>query len=486
MVWRLPRGGAAARLRGGRFFCASIMNTRPWAAATLLRLLCCLTLCGAARAASPDYLDEFPSVERVLQDLGGRDERDAGAKRVGAFRQLSEMVTALAGMRAATPDEAALLQRYNVAQGAIDLPMMASFDPAETQRLGMRSPRAKWVGLCSMYSLDEDLREELLQRYFSPAFRARNEAKLRADMRRFKHAPEDFLQEDSPPALQWLEDLPWWKIPAATLAALTALALLLVLLYCRNELRPHGIDAKDPRLLRSGRRRYDLTSVTGIVAGQTKTDIIRTETTTRADATTLSGQTSTSVSRRTISHQFYIKKPEGKETLVWLNHHRVEIRDGNRLSAVTLTRRKKNDGDYLLFVNHDTEARFFDHALLQRVLRPRYGLIWRLTLALMLLGLYARAAADFPSNRENFPTLFDYSGAVFHNALEVWANWPQAYAAYWLLGVVSFLFAARTIGRLRRRRVEQSGCARLIAELDAEADRQKASGFEGAPITQAS
>jgi hypothetical protein len=450
-------------------------------AARLTPLAACWLSLSCALAAQPQYLDDFPSVARVARDVVGSDERDTAAKRIGAYRQLSRMVRALAGFRALTADETTLMQRYGAAEGAINDPIMSSFDPAQTQRLQARSPRAKWVNLCTLYELDQGLHDELLQTLFTDTFRNAHGAAIGADMRLFVHSPADFEQEDSPVWLQTFEDIPWYKFPAYLLAVLTAISLLLVLRYAAKEMKRHGLDPQDSMRLLAGGRVYELRSVTGLVVGQERADRVYTQSEVRVDAESPGGRTVRAVTHRIKYLIIYVLQPGGEEEAFSLNHLRVQARTGNRFSAVTVRRRGRKRENHLVFYNHDTGVRFFEGRSIRRILRPRFGLIWRLSLAVFFASFYALAAVDYPLNQENYPSLFDYSGAKFSEIGRVLEQWQNAYYGVFVFLLVTFLIWNRAVAALRQSRFEKRGAALLIETLDAAAREQASAGFKYAP-----
>lgn len=449
-----------------------------------LLIVCGLALT-SANGASPDYLTEFPSPERVLAEIKGRDDRDTKAKQVGALRQLWHMVASLAPGRAETPEETQLRQAYNVASGQIDRPMMATFSEADTERLGFKSPRAQWVALCSMYESDEALREELLARFFSPAFRTRF-AQLIADGHRVqKHSADELGQTGAGEAPQWLMDLPWYKGPAYVLATVTAVFALWLLGGVMSELQGVRLVAGNPRELRAGRRRFDITSVTGIVVKQTKATLYTTRTTRWIDPQNNNRETESSVTLRNVIHQFELAQPDGTSPLIALKHHDAEMATGAWGSVIDVVRRGKEYGDSLVYVDHDRHLRTYDHTGLRKLFRPRYTLLVSAIVLLMCLGLYSRAITDYPVNRANFPTLFDFSGSIaqdFYNVIvQQWV--PGGWL--WLGAIVVAMILFHVIGHVRAARFVKHGADPLVAELESAAARQAASGFSREAALQA-
>lgn len=444
----------------------------------LLVVLCFAGLSVRAQGASPAHLSEFPAATRVVAEIKGRDPRDTQARHVGALRQLWHLVASLAAGRAETADETRLRQSYNLAMGAIDRPMMASFDPTETARLGAQSPRARWVALCAMYEHDEELRDELLNRFFSPAFRTRFARVITEGHRVQKHSHAELSQNDPNAAPPWLLDLPWYKGPAYLLALVTALTSLAWLRGLFGELRRFGLDPSDPHRLNVGRRHYVLSPVTGMVVGSKKGFTSHTETTKRIDPTALVPIPQTRSIVTGLYHHFKIARPDGTSTLVALKHHRAKIDQGQRASAVQFRRGRKQDGDYLFFLNHESAIR--SSGSLRPLFRPRYRLMASSLVLLTCAALYAKASTDYPVNRANFPTWFDFTGSVAHRSLDLVAGWILHLHIPLLAGLVAALLAWQLIGTLRAALFVRHGINPLVAKLEAEAHAQAQAGFDAA------
>jgi hypothetical protein len=128
----------------------------------------------AAVAADTPWLLEMPQPAKVLAEIRGKDELDTAARQAGAFVQLRNMIGTLAGPRLfrnqRNDEEKRLMQMYAEAEGKVSGPVITRFNPAETQRLGMNSPRAKWFDAYTGYSLDKGFTDELLKRFFTSAF----------------------------------------------------------------------------------------------------------------------------------------------------------------------------------------------------------------------------------------------------------------------------------------------------------------------------
>ena len=444
---------------------------------SLLLLSCLGALTALGATTPPAQVSEFPSPERVIAVIKGADSRATQARQIGALRQLWHMVASLTGGRPETAEETRLRQSYNRAMGAIDRPVMASFDSAETARLGMQSPRARWVALCSLYEHDEALRDELLSRFFSPAFRARYSRAIAEGHRVQRHSAAELSQNDPSAAPQWLSDLPWYKGPAYVLAVVTLVSALWWLWGVSGELRRFGLSVRDTHVLRLGRRRYVLSSVTGIVVGSAKGFLSHTHKEKYYDPQSL---TPTLPQQRSVVtgpfHHFKIGRPDGTSVIVAVRHHRAKIGQGQRASAIEFRRGKKKYGDYLLFVDHDHSVR--SSGPLGSLFRPRYTLLVSSLLLLTCVALYRRALIEYPVNQANFPTVFDFTGSVANRFLDIVSGWILGYPFQLVGALAGAVVMFQLIGWLRATLFVKKGANALVAQLHTEAQQQAAAGFD--------
>lgn len=175
-------------------FCKAILRLRPTNMLTVSRIAALWRACGAgapswvwlfaslvvctfarpAQAQDTSYLKEMPAPQKVLSELKGGDKLDSSAKQAGAMYQLRGLIWDLAGPRQfqnrLTSEENRLVSQYMAQYGAITSAVTRGFDPKD---VGPLSTRAKWFGARTRYETSPDFRAELLQRFFSPAFRAR-------------------------------------------------------------------------------------------------------------------------------------------------------------------------------------------------------------------------------------------------------------------------------------------------------------------------
>ena len=105
------------------------MSPRPLAVITLLTICLCFPLPifkAAAQQTNPQYLSQFPSVDKVMNAMRTSDPRETAIRQMGAFYQLVEIIKTLSGsreFRGFTPDEQRVIgmyqtANYNVGQAA--------------------------------------------------------------------------------------------------------------------------------------------------------------------------------------------------------------------------------------------------------------------------------------------------------------------------------------------------------------------------------
>lgn len=125
-----------------------------------------LTVGVRAQVRTPPYLNQFPTVERVKSEIKGTDSIDTRARQTEAFELLIRMIQDLAGRRFDNDEmskaEEDLSWQYNKAYIAytVDTPAPAPPDGTRLKKL------------LAFYEKDPGFQDELLQRFFTPEFRA--------------------------------------------------------------------------------------------------------------------------------------------------------------------------------------------------------------------------------------------------------------------------------------------------------------------------
>ena len=115
----------------------------------------------AAQATNPAYLSEMPPVERVLKEIKGATPDETAARQMGTFLQFRSIIQDMASYRyyqnKLTADEQRLIALY----------YGAYWDIAKT------NPEYRKFTALKGFDIDYGYRAELLEKYFSPAFRAK-------------------------------------------------------------------------------------------------------------------------------------------------------------------------------------------------------------------------------------------------------------------------------------------------------------------------
>ena len=115
-----------------------------------------LKQCKAGVPFSPSYIAEFPSAYRVIQGMNIGKPAENVRRAIGAFYQLSEIITVLAGQHGAsgfTPDEQKLVNDYTrisgvLAQGAAQKLPGEQFNPATNPyRYSRSDPKFGFEGI---------------------------------------------------------------------------------------------------------------------------------------------------------------------------------------------------------------------------------------------------------------------------------------------------------------------------------------------------
>jgi hypothetical protein len=112
-----------------------------------------VSACKAMPTLNPVYLAEFPSTYRVVQGMLVGKPQDNMVRSIGAFYQLSEIIRAMAGSRALTPDEQKFLGDYSrlqaeMADAAAKKFPGQQFDPASNPyRFKRTDPRFGFEGI---------------------------------------------------------------------------------------------------------------------------------------------------------------------------------------------------------------------------------------------------------------------------------------------------------------------------------------------------
>ncbi len=340
---------------------------KSWMAVLLLTLS---TSPLVAQRMPPGYLKEMPDPARVLSSFDGDDSLDKTARQFGALSQLEKMVQDLSEGRFSknqlTAEERRIWDGYNAALSRIETP---HFD-AETRRLGLNSPLVKWSGLRSHYALDAAFRNELLDRFFSPAWKSSFLAvKARQDHERqafTRRQNQQQLASGNSAAAAPAADAtpgPWTLFLQGFLRFTLGLVILALILALRNAAGPRlNADSKEAlplpdslRRIKVFRAEYDVSCQSGKLYDKelwTETNV--TTTTSGGGAYQAGGTvhstpvtTSTRV-RSTVYHRIWLRSLDGRESWRRFSDDAFPATRGQVISTID------SGSEVLMAYNHST------------------------------------------------------------------------------------------------------------------------------------
>ena len=400
-----------------------------------------LFACQAAWAMEPAYLTEMPSAERVIADTQGKNELDTKARQVAALTQARKAIEDLGIARIRTgylPDEQRLIGEYWTAVYRLqdEAKVLTGSAP------GADSPWAKWMALQGRYERDAEFRAENLTRYLSPELRtqlnitnANTDARVRESRRQ--------IREDSGVPMSAWESMDEDRQQLAI--GFTLIAGLLFLLIGMRELRRFGLLQSDPLVLQAGFRRYALHHFTGTVTNYTRWIEASTTTTTTTDSR---GSTSTNVSRSEVEWESFSLISSAGLHDVRIAGAKVYVENGSLVSAVWAIPRRKEKGDYIVFLDRTTQRTRPDRYVLQRMMQ----LTTWLMVPVLLLAYIVSSSTDL------WLGMLPRTSGMLRGALGVMTAWVV------MLGIRGI------VGRIRASRFVRRDAARLQAAIDAAED----------------
>jgi len=442
--------------------------TMKFSMAVLLTVLGTVPL--AAQRMPPGYLNEMPDPARVLATFGGSDSFDRTARQLGALHQLKNMVEDLSDGRIytnqLTADEKRIIGRYLAASSRVEIPHFS--DDVESRR---------WWDLKTHYEVDKAFRNELLDRFFSPAWKS-NYLAIVAPNEKKVAARQQAAAAQQQAAAQQKSETARWEAAAAEvreternrLIVSLIIPLLLLALVLARETRPFGMDDSDPFTIRSGWKSYKVYSSTGTVLSPTKSRVVSTHVS-GGGSQPVSTSTSTS-----IHDQFFIREANGFERALQLTNVDIALREGHQVSAVWGIRRGKESGSYFLFRNHSTRNVDFVDSVLGGMMRPHVWPVLPLIFTSLVVGfLHVDTWLSF---------LFLHPGATqTPQGLRGFYGELLLTAAATLVAVsMGFFIACAIVRNLRVRRLKRQMADKLLPILDQRATEQ-ATTPSGARVT---
>jgi len=391
-----------------------------------------------ASALEPAWLDDMPSVDQVLTDTQGKNALDTKARQAGAFAHLATAIEVLADRRRVTgflPDERRLIDLYRGRYFQLQEEAKAITGPPDGTP---DSAWARWLAQQGRYERDEALRVEVLTRYLSADSRVRlnfASADLGARVRESKREMMRGLGQE---VSFWDEMEPQQQ---GEFLAVMLLVLVLFGLMMIREVRRFGLLRSDPFTLQAGFGRLALRDASGIVENYGKwTDTTKTTTVTRHE----NGQTSTSTSYNSVTHEvFTLRGPDVEHSVHVLNAN-LNVQNGSLVTAVWGVRKRKDSGDYLIFFDRSTQRRLPMISALQAVLAP--------TRWLMLPALLASTVLS--ASTPLWLGLLPRTNGLLRGFLGLFAGW------------VLMLLILGLIARFRAKRFARTDGPRLLAAIE--------------------
>ena len=432
-------------------------------AITLIRRSACATSCAlvfllacavpTALHAQPEaYLQEMPSADRVIADISGRDAMDSRARRIAALSRLFDVIKDMAGTRYSTgpfPNaaEKPLRDGYLAAITRLRAEGMATFPAGPTS---LDSPRARWVSSIEAHQRSQELHDELMQRYFSPATQTRLQGTLQA--RGARSAAGAAAIRQGIRELSGVSESRWERQSSEEKqGAITFGALMIGLLLfgaVRECLRFAVVEGQPPSI-RAGFGRRRLAWVTGTVSGHRWHDRSSTTIEERRLPNGEVKQTATTTTWRT--EDFDIDHAGGQRHVTVSYHPSHEhpptgygALTGQPITAVWSDGRWRRSTSYLAFFSPSLPTAISDPATaatLDRLLSP---LRWTV-LPAMGLGFVIGSATD------SLGSLIPFDAANFRGFTVA------------VLAVVPWLIVHLAIGLVRRRRFANVEMPRLHA-----------------------
>jgi hypothetical protein len=333
-----------------------------------------------AQLTDPPYLVEFPTVDRVLARIEGRNERDTAARQLGTFYHLRDMIERLSDGRnyrnKLTTDEQRLMTSYGEARGTISLRVESTLT---------QNDREDWFIARGSFETSDDYRAEVLATFFSKAWADAYLKRAFADNQQMRRETEARYG----PGWSGIE----FKLPAAvrnSLLVQLAIAALLLAFAAWRESRPFGIDAGDLNLLRAGLwGRYRIGTLTGKAV-----DVHQRAYETKTTSTDSSGRVDISYTTE-YTTALTIHGDDGTVEIPESKLCMSSLEDGANMSAAWVSKPSGTRGPLLLLMHHDLNTwHNFDktlHGYMKAWLWPALPLAW-LVLTMFRLSRYSEGS----------------------------------------------------------------------------------------------
>lgn len=394
----------------------------------------------AQNSLDPPYLNEMPSIERVLEDVKGKDRLDTMARQSAAMQQLKRVIEDMAGQRrwqGLTPDETRLRDAYAGEGFRIKDEAIAGLRSTST---GRNSPRLDWLDAQFDYENDPKVRAELLRRYFSPEFLNALGVQISNTDARVA-ASQAQIRSDLGIEPDFFEGLDASAVAAGIIMLMPVFGLIALCVF--RETRTFGISWSDPSQLRAGFKRRSLTWASGTVANYNGGWVYSSSSSEVFNQTTRQWETKTSTSS-TYVERFDLVNGDAKEP-IYVENSWIEIPDGQVATAVrTVPKGGKEEADWVVFYNRTSGGARPATGPLAHLFRARLFVLWPWCFLVVLVV----------SVIQPFTFLYGAAG-IMHGLLVLIPVWAFS---WWVL---------TTFGKRRVKRFVRRDAERLLTAIKA-------------------
>lgn len=317
-----------------------------------------------APSARADAAQGLPSVEQVMSAAAAGDGLTTVARQRAALLQAAGIVETLSDGRVyrnqLTVQEKALLSGYRSKAVEIERKTLAGFDPEETKRLQLNSPRAKWFNASTRLELDKNFRAEVVEPLLAPALREqlRQLPVVQEQRQRQMGASQQQAQTRQRQALEVAQraEAEQRSSPYMRIAGMIGLAMLAVVsLGVLTQPPGFGGHSDKPDAYRGGRRVVEFRSARGRVSGLAE----RSDTYVSGGSHSAGPDRPVSVSISStvrVTQKFFLQQEDSSELLpVTLSDADIPLANGHRLGLIWASRPTGKDEVLVLVVNHEAQ-----------------------------------------------------------------------------------------------------------------------------------
>lgn len=329
----------------------------PWPRVRrMLLVLATVVAAMQAPSARAEAIQGMPTVQQVMAAATSGDDLTAAARQRAALLQAAGMVETLSDGRVyrnqLTAQEKALLSGYRSKAGEIERKTLAGFDPEETKRLQLNSPRAKWFNASTRMELDKNFRAEVVEPLLGPALREQlRQLPMAQDQRQRQLAAVQMQQRQAQAAAQHAEAEQRSSL-YMRIASMIGLAMLAVVsLGVLTQPPGFGGRSDKPDAYLGGRRALEFRSARGRVSGLAE----RSDTDVSYSSGGPNFPASVNVSS-TVTQKFFLQQEDSSELLpVTLTNVDIPLANGHRLGLIWASRLDGKDEILVLVVNHEAQ-----------------------------------------------------------------------------------------------------------------------------------